>query len=233
MQKIKLMERLKGFVVGMLVMAILSTSVIVVAQTVTRQISYGINVVYNGQNVQFTEDMRPFVMDGRTFLSLRAMGEMLGYPVDFDPATNTAFVGSRTASPVRAPLTVAAPLFDSGGRFNYRVNTVESTTMGGTAYSNAVTYFSGGQGGVTVFSLHNLNGQYRMLTGNVGRVDGSHISNATMNIIGDGRVLATHELRGQDLPTELTVFVEDVHHLRIEFIFAGYNTTYAIAAFLE
>jgi hypothetical protein len=59
------------------------------------------------------------------------------------------------------------------------------------------------------------------------------MSGATMNIIGDGRTLATHELNAQDLPIPISVFVEGVNHLRIEFTFRGTNSTYAVTAFLE
>jgi len=79
----------------------LSTTVIVVAntQTVTREITYGVNVMLNGEIVQFDYDSRPFVMNGRTFLPLGTFAELLGLPVDFDPATNTAIVGDRHTVP--------------------------------------------------------------------------------------------------------------------------------------
>jgi len=43
--------------------------------------------------MQFDEDMRPFVMEGRTFLSVRALSEALALPVDFDPRTNIVYLG--------------------------------------------------------------------------------------------------------------------------------------------
>jgi len=91
-------ECIKGTVIGFILCTLLSMSVLVLAntQTVTRDITYGIGVRLNGEMVQFPEDSRPFVMDGRTFLPLRTLAEMLGQPVDFDPATNTAIVGSTT-----------------------------------------------------------------------------------------------------------------------------------------
>jgi len=90
-------ERIKGFILGVLVTVIIFTSIIITAannitETFTKQITYGISVNLNGQSVTFDEDMRPFVMDSRTFLSLRAIGEILGLEVDFDEDTNTAIL---------------------------------------------------------------------------------------------------------------------------------------------
>ena len=41
--------------------------------SVDRRITYGINAVIDGMQAEFAADMRPFTMDNRTFLSLRAM----------------------------------------------------------------------------------------------------------------------------------------------------------------
>lgn len=88
--------QIKGFVMGVLVTVLLSGTLLAAAntQTVTREITYGIGVILNGQTVQFDEDSRPFVMDGRTFLPLRTLAELLDMPVDFDPAANMAILGS-------------------------------------------------------------------------------------------------------------------------------------------
>jgi len=88
------MERIKGFAAGVLLIAMLSaTFVFAGAGGMAREINYGVGVVLNGRAAHFDEDSRPFVMDGRTFLPLRAMADLLGLPVDFDPETNTAYVG--------------------------------------------------------------------------------------------------------------------------------------------
>jgi len=88
-------EHLKGFVAGVLLTAMLSAT-LVFASSISREIHYGISVVLNGHPVQFDEDSRPFIMDDRTFLPLRAMAELLGLPVEFDVETNTAYLGHVT-----------------------------------------------------------------------------------------------------------------------------------------
>lgn len=231
--------QIKGFVTGVLVTILLSGTLLVAGQTVTREITYGVSIVLNGQAMQLVADSQPFIMDGRTFLPVRAIAEAVNMPVDFDANTNTVFLGDRNQR-TRTSLNIAAPFFDSGwdGGFAHNVNVrnVDSVSMGGITFSNASIY-SGGRiawASGTIYSLHNLNGQYRQLTGYVGRVDGSAMQNATMNIIGDGRVLATHHLTAQDLPTAVSVFVEGIRQLRIEFIFPSADRIeYSFSGFVE
>jgi len=90
-------KHLKGFVAGILTVVLLSAT-IVYAVPAVREIHFGINVVLNGQEVQFDEDSMPFIMDGRTFLPLGAMARLLGLPVEFDPETTTVYVGYKEPS---------------------------------------------------------------------------------------------------------------------------------------
>ena len=48
--------------------------------------------------MQFTVDNRPFAMDGRTFLPVRAIAEAVNMPVDFDASTNTVYLGGAPVS---------------------------------------------------------------------------------------------------------------------------------------
>ena len=88
-------KTIKGFIIGFIVCGFLSTTVAFAAGGVMKEIFFGINVVVDGQTARFPDDMRPFIMDGRTFLPLRAISELLGKPVDYDASTNTAYVGRR------------------------------------------------------------------------------------------------------------------------------------------
>jgi len=230
-------ERIKGIVIGFILCLTLSTTVMVVAntQSVTRQVTYGVRVNLNGQYLHFTDDMRPFVMEGRTFLSVRGISETLDLPVDFDANSNTVYLGNRFAG-LRRPLTEAAPMFgSSNGEWWSTVQTVGSVTMGGNTHPNAVTYRGPSNGTRTSFSLHNLDGQFRLLTGHIGLVDGTRVFDATINFYGDGVLLASFAQGGQDLPTPISIFVEDVRQLRITVTNNNNNggPTYAVSAFLE
>jgi hypothetical protein len=78
-----------------------------------------------------------------------------------------------------------------------------------------------------------------MLTGYVGRVDGTGMSNGQVRFIGDGTLLAEYDLRATDMPIPISVFVEGVSQLRIEVHFLtnrngqARGTQYAVVAFVE
>ena len=230
-----------GFATCALVFSLVMT---VAAQARNVTITYGNNVVVNGQQAEFAEDMQPFVMGGRTFLSLRAISEVLGLPVDYDARTHTAIVGRRYA---RTSLNTAAPFFD---RFPNRdwdddwrggVSQVSAASMGGVEYRDALIFSDNRwlASAVTKFSLHNLDGQFRFFSGYVGRVDGSVMRDVTVNFIGDGRLLQSYELIAADMPTPFNIFVEGVRQLRIEIEFPSIGTasdrrvSYAVQGFVE
>jgi len=234
----KMKQRMQGMVMGVLLTVLLLSATMVYANNrVTREITYGINVMLNGEMVQFDYDSRPFVMDGRTFLPLRTMAELVELPVDFDPGTNTAIVGRRYAIGTRVPLRQAAPHFDTGGGHGSSIVTPASRLMGGVTYQDPLVFRTTGNQEHNRFTMHNLNGQYRMLTGYIGRVDGTHMTNATIRFFGDGVLLSEYELRAVAMPIPISVFVEGVTRLDIQVIFPRRNTTsaveYALIAFLE
>jgi len=239
----------KGYVAGVLtVLLLISTTAVVYTQTTSREITHGINVMLNGQMVSFDYDSRPFVMGGRTFLPLRALAELLELPVDFDPALNMAIVGNRFVGQ-RRPLNQAAPHFDVGGLHSVpgfggiSVWVAESVDMSGMGYQNPLIFGTSLSHNARIglhspFTLHNLNGQFRMLTGYVGRVDGTSMYDATINFYGDGVLIHSYSLSGADMPTPISVFVEDVRQLRIQVVFANHtrgtrSVHYALVAYLE
>jgi hypothetical protein len=238
-------ERMKGIVIGFALCAALSIGAMVVgAQTVSKNITYGVGVILNGEQIRFNDDSRPFLMDGRTFLPLRTLAEILDLPVDFDSNTNNAILGSRTkVTDTRVPLNIVAPHFDGTGA------SIQNVAMGGREYSSATRYYhrehvhsgwrDGGPNIMSMFSTHNLDGQYRWLTGQIGRVDGATLSDATVTFYGDGTPLATYQLTAGDLPTDISIFVEGVRLLKAEIYIehTAWSTwlsfEYALAAFLE
>ncbi|MCL2852307.1 MAG: LysM peptidoglycan-binding domain-containing protein [Defluviitaleaceae bacterium] len=84
-------KEIKGFAIGVL-FTVLISGTIVIASPVAQEIVFGVSVSFNGQPVDFEEDMRPFTIDGRTFLPVRAIAEMFMAEVDFDEETNTVLI---------------------------------------------------------------------------------------------------------------------------------------------
>ncbi|MDR0271884.1 MAG: copper amine oxidase N-terminal domain-containing protein, partial [Clostridiales bacterium] len=72
----------KSFILGFLFAAILFGTV-VMANPALREIVYGVRVSFNGVPVVFDAGMEPFIMEGRTFLPVRTVAEMVGLHVDF------------------------------------------------------------------------------------------------------------------------------------------------------
>jgi len=242
--------QLKGFTTGFLLATMLTSAIALAnSNTVTREITFGVGVTLDGQQQNFDVDNQPFIMGGRTFLPVRAVADMVGLPVDFDPITNTVILGNPFAGQ-QQPLNAVAPMFDGGSTGSHafgppRAVAADSRTMAGVAHSNVMVYYSAGHTGAngargggqrSAFSLHNLNGQFRMLTGYFGRIDGTGQIEATINFYGEGNLLSSISVSATDMPTPVSVFVEGVRQLRVEVVFpAGSRpaTQYAFQGFLE
>ena len=85
--------RAKWFVMGILVTLMLSGTALL-ASPAMREVIFGVRVAINGDVIQFEEDMQPFIMEGRTFLPVRAIADIAGFGVDFDGDTNTVHLRS-------------------------------------------------------------------------------------------------------------------------------------------
>ena len=96
-------ERLKGLITGIVICSVLFTSVTAFANTTaTRQVLYGVSVMLNGQPLQLAADSQPFIMEGRTFLPVRAIADAVGMPVYWDQATWTVWLGTRPVAQAQA-----------------------------------------------------------------------------------------------------------------------------------
>ena len=87
-----LKPRLQGFIAGILI-AILLISTLALASPTIREVFYGVNVTVNGVPQEFADDSQPFISDGRTFLPVRAIAEVLGIDINWNPATQTVYIG--------------------------------------------------------------------------------------------------------------------------------------------
>jgi rubrerythrin len=55
---------------------------------------HDVEMVVDGVRGQFTEDTKPFILEGRTYLPLRILGEKLGAYINYDDATHTVIVAT-------------------------------------------------------------------------------------------------------------------------------------------
>ena len=101
----------KWYLAGVATMMAIS-SVVVVAAPQTLQAIFGVRVSLDGQVLDFEADSQPFIVDGRTFLPLRAIADTLNLGVAFDGENNMAVLtspGSTSGTPV-APQPEPAPV---------------------------------------------------------------------------------------------------------------------------
>ena len=233
--------QIKGFVAGVIVTIMLSGTIMAVAQTVNRNITFGIRVNLNGQLLQLPADSQPFTMDGRTFLPVRALADAIELPVDFNSATNTVYLGNRFAGQ-RRPIQEVAPFFNNSGSvgsswqiFAGTANRGLSSRMGGVEFSETIHFRTANSSGWRdLFTLHNLNAQFRNLTITAGGLDGTPNGTASLIIEGDGVELHRAIINSNALPTVHNVFVEGVRELRIRVVReSGGSVVYVVQAYVE
>jgi len=221
----ELRNKVKSFIAGFLVCAVLLTGVFALAAPgAMRELLFGINVVVNGETVDFDYDSRPFVIEGRTFLPVRALADVLGWEVDWDGYTQTVYLSElldeepwvpeatpgdgSTLSLVNDFPNLRPP---SGMSFQREV------TMHGQTFSPAlVTTLNGAFSRNITFAI---DGQFSTLTATVGADNLFHTGTAEVaGIIRfyDGNLrLAEYVVVNEDLPLAISVDVTGVENLRI------------------
>lgn len=102
---------MKKFISGLIIGAVVSTTITAVASGVWDKIDVlknDINIIVNGENI--TADN--FVYNDTTYLPLRAVSEALNQPVDYDETTNTAYIGTKPVTISNLPKgTIPNPLY--------------------------------------------------------------------------------------------------------------------------
>jgi hypothetical protein len=218
---------LKGFVAGVLFMALLMPAVLVFANTVVRELTFGVRIQLDGVPLNVAADSQPFITEGRTFLPVRAIADAVGREVVWDAATQTVHLNTpgsgvtvvpqTSPSPTAQYLPDVAPAYAGGGILGglpteisfARSGGSEHFTMGGVRYYNAIRVH--GRSGNMLF---NLNGQYTRFTGIIGHLDG-HNNNSPVQIWGDGVLLREFALPRNTHPEEFSIDITGVRQLRI------------------
>ena len=199
-------NRIRDMAAGFILCALLSATVLTAASGgVTREVFYDVNIVVNGTAWNPPADMTPFISEGRTFLPVRGIAELLDVPVDWDGATRTVFVGT---IPHGAPLMQIVPPFEQSG-----MTTRASVSISGNNFADAIVT---SHQSAEAWQTHNLNAQFSSISGTIGRIDGSWHGSTSISFIGDGRTLAIFEVGANDSPRDISVDVSGVIQLRIQ-----------------
>jgi len=243
-------KSLKGFIVGFLVCALLSaTTVAFGAGGTMKELFYnGIKIFVDGAEFKPTDGngnaVAPFIMDGSTYLPVRAVSNALGVDVQWDGATQSVYLGKKTPG---APDTYLDRIqytdFEGGSSSDtfYRINGTitdvlnDTYTNGIILYSASSTYNSNGDrlkndsDNANLFIDYPLNSQYQTLNGKV--VLPTNISIAGLSgkandrddavdvlFYGDGRLLNKTLSVTKTMPLNFTVNVGGVNMLTIKVV---------------
>jgi hypothetical protein len=179
--------------------------------------------------------MQPFVSEGRTFLPVRGIADAFGADVHWVAATQTVYLNTITPAPTPAPIPQptpppmptppprvslfdAAPAFEGSSQWSNAMSTATVNMQGNPFIDSLRTRDRPSIQTPTVngWTHHNLNNQYNLLTGTVGRIDGSSTGASNIIFIGDGRQLASFVIDGNTSPLPISVDITGISILRIE-----------------
>lgn len=98
-------EKCKGFIAGVCVTVILASGFTVFAQTIDVEM-HGISIYWDGVKKDLKDvkgrRIEPFIYKGTTYLPVRAMADLLGKEVKWDPSTLSVRIGTEPAANVLA-----------------------------------------------------------------------------------------------------------------------------------
>jgi len=186
----------------MLIMAIIGTTIIPVFATGTNRTlnAYfnNIKLVVNGELITPRDAngrvVEPFIIDGATYLPVKAIIDAFGTTGEWDGATSTVYIGSRPGS--TQYMFDVVPAYQSFGYTeisSIRSGGRESFNMAGQRFVNGC-YWRTAWTNDEYYSIYNLNGKHKRASAVLGHVDGSGTGGATIYIYGDGRLIREYSL---------------------------------------
>lgn len=96
-------ERIKTLLIGMLIGGVLVPTTYATVGTITKELSYNnIKITLNGNEITPTDAsgtyVEPFIVDGTTYLPVRAVANALDLDVEWNGETNTVMLSDKTFS---------------------------------------------------------------------------------------------------------------------------------------
>ena len=191
-----------------------------------------IRLVINGQQVTPRDAhgnvVEPFILDGTTFLPVRAVAEAVGLPVHWDGNTNTVYLGQILRGVVGFddlnPIRTTASTW--GGRtvslhFGIPANfTVRGEDLPISANALRATDPRSFSSNRYVTAHYAINGEFSRFTGNFAVTDGSGVA-VTVSFNGDGRLLGSFTVSPGNNPVDIDIPLEGVETLQITFTGSG------------
>lgn len=163
------------------------------------------------------------VYNGTTYLPIRAVGNALGLPVQYDSATQSAYVGKHSSATPAVYLT-DFDYFSGTSNSDFHTAASKDDNLGQT-HSYVITR--------DFERTYKLNGQYSRLTGVLFQEYDQRSDNfgmkAALKIYGDGKLLYSKEFNDNDSglePEPIDINLTGVLELQISFGDGGYFSSY-------
>ncbi len=141
-----LKEKLKGFVVGVVLTSLVVGTIPTMAEKVTKtaELLYNnIKVVIDGKQADLKDaqgnTVEPFIIDGTTYLPVRAVSNALNKAVSWDGATQTVYLGKNEE--IEQPSVWLKDLETFTG--TVETKSVDTVEFGGDEYNNILTANTG------------------------------------------------------------------------------------------
>lgn len=249
-------ERLQGIVIGFLV-AIIATSTVVYAATgeSTAKIFYNnIKVYVDGAEVVPKDGngkvVEPFIMNGTTYLPVRAVATAFEKDVVWDGATQSVYLGKKDQNKpdnyldrIQYSDFVVGSSRNKLTKINYTFadfSNVDYTNgmlffIGDVSYSNSITDDTDKANSKIVYPL---NSQYKKLSGKIvlpksfrgeNNVFAGAAKSATVYFYGDGELLHTANSVTGSMPFNFDLNVSGVNSLEIKIKSPDFNTYIALS----
>ena len=215
----------KGFIAGVLATSLIGAGLLTLeAQQVTRQISFGVNLNVDGQLLQLPQEDRPFIMDGRTFLPVRAIAEALGTAVDWNGQTATVYIGQIP----HIVHTTVTHLFNTP---HAAVGNAAWLQISGTENNNTIRLSGPGYSRHREnYVVYNLSGGLNATLSGTFLTPNRDTATNVYRIYGNGRLLyETPVIAGSNAERDFEIDISGIIELRIESVFNG-NGSSTLAA---
>ena len=211
---------LSGILVTVIAVSVVSPALAALTNK-TIQVSTGVSLYINDQKLDPKDPngnpVEPFILDGTTYLPVRAVSEALGVPIQWEGSTWSVYIGQHTSDKPAVWLSQMDYFSGTGSRNFYTAKT-EKDNLGNT-HIHCITY--------SFNRTYILNGQYSRITGTLYQTYDERYSsiyggnyNGGVYIYGDGELLFSYAPEKNETgikPVPFNIDLTGVLELRVYF----------------
>lgn len=211
-------QRLKDMLAGAVILALLggiiAPNALAALASKSIQVFTGVNIYVddvklNPQDANGTP-VEVFVYNGTTYLPVRAVGEAVGKPVQWDGATSSVYLGKHTGEKPAVWLKDLDIFTSTRGWGWHELESDKANS--GNIYTAAITPSIN-----DLSATYLINGQYSAITGTLYcRKNVNYDQASTLKIYGDGELLYSATMTKETKPVDFSVNLSGVLELKIE-----------------